>query len=190
MKISSLHKLSDIRSNKPGLNLLHYVAGQVEEANPDLLTLPDDLAVLEEASKWVKIKQFFKTFWSNDFLAPQDFFGPVETGDNKARRADHKDSDANEEPKHDGRRQEPDERIFAGEWGHKIDEVTYLCEVIKCDVIMYARRRQEVGQQQQFYLWRRWKGTSQLDPLFTNHSKQTVFANLAAIMILQIWRHK
>ena len=28
MKISSLHKLSDIRSNKPGLNLLHYVAGQ------------------------------------------------------------------------------------------------------------------------------------------------------------------
>jgi hypothetical protein len=51
MKISSLHKLSDIRSNKPGLNLLHYVAGQVEEANPDLLTLPDDLAVLEEASK-------------------------------------------------------------------------------------------------------------------------------------------
>ncbi len=54
MKLSSLHKLSDIRSNKPGLNLLHYVAGQAEEANPDLLTLPDDLAILEEASKYVK----------------------------------------------------------------------------------------------------------------------------------------
>merc|ERR1712106_1080796 len=31
MKISSLHKLSDIRSNKPGMNMLHYVAGQVEQ---------------------------------------------------------------------------------------------------------------------------------------------------------------
>ena len=51
MKISSLHKLSDIRSNKPGLNLLHYVALQAEEANPELLTLPEDLAILEEASK-------------------------------------------------------------------------------------------------------------------------------------------
>jgi hypothetical protein len=51
MKLSSLHKLSDIRSNKPGMNLLHYVAMQAEDANPDLLTLPEDLAILEEASK-------------------------------------------------------------------------------------------------------------------------------------------
>ena len=51
MKISSLHKLSDIRSNRPGLNLLHYVALQAESGSPDLLTLPDDLVVLEEASK-------------------------------------------------------------------------------------------------------------------------------------------
>ena len=51
MKISSLHKLSDIRSNKPGLNLLHYVAGQAEESHPELLGLPDDLAVLEEAAR-------------------------------------------------------------------------------------------------------------------------------------------
>merc|ERR1719216_329760 len=51
MKISSLHKLTDIRSNKPGLNLLHYVALQAESGSPDLLTLPDDLVVLEEASK-------------------------------------------------------------------------------------------------------------------------------------------
>ena len=51
MKISSLHKLSDIRSNKPGLNLLHYVANQAQETQPELLTLPDDLAILEEASK-------------------------------------------------------------------------------------------------------------------------------------------
>ena len=51
MKISSLHKLSDIRSNKPGLNLLHYVALQAEESSPELLSLPEDLAILEEASK-------------------------------------------------------------------------------------------------------------------------------------------
>ena len=51
MKISSLHKLSDIRSNRPGLNLLHYVALQAESGSPELLTLPDDLIVLEEAAK-------------------------------------------------------------------------------------------------------------------------------------------
>lgn len=51
MKISSLHKLSDIRSNKPGLTLLHYVASQAEESNPQLLMLPDELAILDEASK-------------------------------------------------------------------------------------------------------------------------------------------
>ena len=51
MKISSLHKLTDIRSNKPGMNLLHYVAGQVEATQPELLTIVDDLAVLEEASR-------------------------------------------------------------------------------------------------------------------------------------------
>lgn len=51
MKISSLHKLTDIRSNKPGMHLLHYVAGQVEVAQPDLLSITDDLTILEEASK-------------------------------------------------------------------------------------------------------------------------------------------
>ena len=51
MKISSLHKLTDIRSNKPGVNLLHYVAQQAEQSQPELLSLVEDLAVLEEASK-------------------------------------------------------------------------------------------------------------------------------------------
>ena len=51
MKISSLTKLTDIRSNKPGMNLLHYVALQVEQTQPDLLSVVEDLAVLEEASK-------------------------------------------------------------------------------------------------------------------------------------------
>ena len=39
------------RSNKPGMHLLHYVAGQVEVAQPDLLSITDDLNILEEASK-------------------------------------------------------------------------------------------------------------------------------------------
>ena len=51
MKLSSLHKLSDIRSNKPGLTLLHYVASQAEQSHPELLTLPEEMAILEEASK-------------------------------------------------------------------------------------------------------------------------------------------
>jgi len=51
MKISSLHKLTDIRSNKPGMNLLHYVAQQAEQTQPELLSVVEDLAVLEEASK-------------------------------------------------------------------------------------------------------------------------------------------
>merc|ERR1719410_966081 len=51
MKISSLHKLTDIRSNKPGMNLMHYVAQQAEQTQPELLTLVEDLAVLDEASK-------------------------------------------------------------------------------------------------------------------------------------------
>ena len=51
MKISSLHKLTDIRSNKPGLTMLHYVASLAEKSNSELLTIPEDLAILEEASK-------------------------------------------------------------------------------------------------------------------------------------------
>jgi len=51
MKISSLHKLTDIRSNRPGLNLLQYIAGQVEASQPELLSVVEDLEILGEASK-------------------------------------------------------------------------------------------------------------------------------------------
>merc|ERR1712088_654999 len=46
MKISSLHKLTDIRSNRPGLNLLQYIAGQVEASQPTIDTLNSDIAKL------------------------------------------------------------------------------------------------------------------------------------------------
>ncbi|XP_026500117.2 inverted formin-2 [Vanessa tameamea] len=51
VKLSSLQKLSDIRANKPGMNLMHYVALQAERKNKELIHFADDIRVLEEASK-------------------------------------------------------------------------------------------------------------------------------------------
>ncbi|XP_075228293.1 uncharacterized protein LOC142328432 isoform X2 [Lycorma delicatula] len=51
VKLSSLQKLTDIRANKPGMNLIHYVALQAEKKRKDLLRFPDDMLVLEEATK-------------------------------------------------------------------------------------------------------------------------------------------
>ncbi|XP_041982715.1 inverted formin-2 [Aricia agestis] len=51
VKLSSLQKLSDIRANKPGMNLMHYVAMQAERKNKELVHFADDIRVLEEASK-------------------------------------------------------------------------------------------------------------------------------------------
>ena len=51
VKLSSLQKLTDIRANKPGMNLLHFVAIQAERCNPELLQFTTQLNTLEEASK-------------------------------------------------------------------------------------------------------------------------------------------
>ncbi|KAJ0172024.1 hypothetical protein K1T71_011997 [Dendrolimus kikuchii] len=51
VKLSSLQKLPDIRANKPGMNLMHYVALQAERKNKDLVRFADDTRVLEEAAK-------------------------------------------------------------------------------------------------------------------------------------------
>ncbi|CAK1546855.1 unnamed protein product [Leptosia nina] len=51
VKLSSLQKLSDIRANKPGMNLMHYVAMQAERKNKELVHFADDIRVLEEAAK-------------------------------------------------------------------------------------------------------------------------------------------
>lgn len=51
VKLSSLQKLTDIRANKPGMNLIHYVALQAEKKNPQLLSFPDAFTTLENASK-------------------------------------------------------------------------------------------------------------------------------------------
>ena len=50
MKLSSLQKLTDIRANKPGMTLLHYVVQQATRTNPQLLKFPEELC-LEDAIK-------------------------------------------------------------------------------------------------------------------------------------------
>ncbi|GLH12264.1 Protein diaphanous [Gryllus bimaculatus] len=51
VKLSSLQKLTDIRANKPGMNLIHYVAMQAEKKRKDLLKFPEEMTVLEESTK-------------------------------------------------------------------------------------------------------------------------------------------
>ncbi|XP_037302658.1 inverted formin-2 isoform X2 [Manduca sexta] len=51
VKLSSLQKLPDIRANKPGVTLMHYVASQAERKNKELIHFADDTRVLEEAAK-------------------------------------------------------------------------------------------------------------------------------------------
>ncbi|XP_030386414.1 formin-J [Scaptodrosophila lebanonensis] len=51
VKLSSLQKLTDIRANKPGMNLIHFVALQAERRNPELLKFTTQLGALENATK-------------------------------------------------------------------------------------------------------------------------------------------
>lgn len=50
VKLSSLQKLADIRANKPGMNLIHFVALQAEN-NKELLSFANQMNDLENASK-------------------------------------------------------------------------------------------------------------------------------------------
>uniref|UniRef100_A0A1I8NG97 FH2 domain-containing protein n=1 Tax=Musca domestica TaxID=7370 RepID=A0A1I8NG97_MUSDO len=51
VKLSSLTKLTDIRANKPGMNLIHFVAIQAEKRDASLLNFTNELSNLESASK-------------------------------------------------------------------------------------------------------------------------------------------
>ncbi|EDV38850.2 uncharacterized protein Dana_GF25007, isoform C [Drosophila ananassae] len=51
VKLASLQKLTDIRANKPGMNLIHFVALQAERRKPELLQFTSQLSALENASK-------------------------------------------------------------------------------------------------------------------------------------------
>ncbi|RLU16977.1 hypothetical protein DMN91_011046 [Ooceraea biroi] len=52
VKLSSLQKLTEIRANKPGMNLIHYVALQAERKRKDLLNFAKDMTTLEAATKY------------------------------------------------------------------------------------------------------------------------------------------
>lgn len=49
-KLTSLLKLTEMRSNKPRMNLLHVVVMQAEKRNPKLLGLPDEMKYLKNTA--------------------------------------------------------------------------------------------------------------------------------------------
>lgn len=51
VKLSSLQKITDIRANKPNMNLIHFVALQAEKRNKSLLSFTDNVNILEDAAK-------------------------------------------------------------------------------------------------------------------------------------------
>ncbi|XP_031785571.1 cell division control protein 12 isoform X2 [Nasonia vitripennis] len=51
VKLSSLQKLTEIRANKPGMNLIHYVAMQAERKRKDLLNFARGMNALDSATK-------------------------------------------------------------------------------------------------------------------------------------------
>ncbi|KAH9488450.1 hypothetical protein Btru_062772 [Bulinus truncatus] len=50
-KLSSLLKLTELRANKPGVNLMHYVAQEAAEKNARLLKFPEEMKFLKDASQ-------------------------------------------------------------------------------------------------------------------------------------------
>ncbi|XP_066598097.1 uncharacterized protein form3 isoform X2 [Prorops nasuta] len=65
VKLSSLQKLTEIRANKPGMNLIHYVALQAERKRKDLLNFTKSMSALEAATK-TTIEQLNNEFNSLD----------------------------------------------------------------------------------------------------------------------------
>ncbi|XP_015516525.2 uncharacterized protein LOC107221879 isoform X1 [Neodiprion lecontei] len=65
VKLSSLQKLTEIRANKPGMNLIHYVALQVEKKRKDLLCFTNDMKALEAATR-TTVEQLSNEFNSLD----------------------------------------------------------------------------------------------------------------------------
>uniref|UniRef100_A0A6J0SPY8 FH2 domain-containing protein 1 n=1 Tax=Pogona vitticeps TaxID=103695 RepID=A0A6J0SPY8_9SAUR len=50
-KLSSLLKLADTKANKPGMNLLHFVALEAQKKDKGLLTFPEKLKHVQEAAR-------------------------------------------------------------------------------------------------------------------------------------------
>lgn len=54
-RMTSLLKLADTKANKPGMNLMHYVAKQAEDIDAELLTFPTQLEHIGIASRWLSL---------------------------------------------------------------------------------------------------------------------------------------
>uniref|UniRef100_A0A8C4HS73 FH2 domain containing 3 n=1 Tax=Dicentrarchus labrax TaxID=13489 RepID=A0A8C4HS73_DICLA len=52
-RMTSLLKLADTKANKPGMNLMHYVAKQAEDIDAELLRFPNQLEHIGLASRWI-----------------------------------------------------------------------------------------------------------------------------------------
>ncbi|KAM4797452.1 FH2 domain-containing protein 1-like [Rhinophrynus dorsalis] len=50
-RMGSLLKLADTKANKPGMNLMHFVAKEAERNNHSLMTFPDKLTHISQASR-------------------------------------------------------------------------------------------------------------------------------------------
>lgn len=50
-RMGSLLRLADTKANKPGMNLMHFVAREAERNNPSLLTFPEQLPHISQASR-------------------------------------------------------------------------------------------------------------------------------------------
>ncbi|XP_011504176.1 PREDICTED: cell division control protein 12 [Ceratosolen solmsi marchali] len=61
VKLSSLQKLTEIRANKPGMNLIHYVAMQAERKRKDLLNFARGMSALDSATK-TTVEQLMNEF--------------------------------------------------------------------------------------------------------------------------------
>ncbi|KAL3278659.1 hypothetical protein HHI36_016196 [Cryptolaemus montrouzieri] len=51
VKLSSLQKITDIRANRPNMNLIHFVALQAEKRNRELVSFTQNIGLLEDAAK-------------------------------------------------------------------------------------------------------------------------------------------
>ncbi|KAM8976529.1 FH2 domain-containing protein 1-like [Pelodytes ibericus] len=50
-RMGSLLKLADTKANKPGVNLMHFVAKEAEKNSPSLMTFPDKLTHISQAAR-------------------------------------------------------------------------------------------------------------------------------------------
>ncbi|XP_045460083.1 inverted formin-2 [Harmonia axyridis] len=51
VKLTSLQKITDIRANRPNMNLVHFVALQAEKRNTELASFTQNIGLLEDAAK-------------------------------------------------------------------------------------------------------------------------------------------